>query len=254
MDLLTRVEFAEAHGVSRAAVTMAVKRGTLASTPDGEIDLRHELTVKWVIKRKTGTDPDKIYAAIQAKRQAATAVGDAQRATKVAEAETRRATNKAGRSDKIAAKITKDAAVKQAAADDKLAADMADKMFGGEIEHLPPLAEIDPSELGRYKKSSLDKIRIYEGALKVQQDREAKRGDLIPRVLVSSLFSKLHAVDANALRTLEERLIPTICSVAGLSDDDPRVIKIQKAINKETTHILRHVQRLIDTFLKKYAE
>ena len=253
MNVLSKTEFSKAHGVSRSAITQAVKSGAIAETPEGKIDLHHRDTAAWARNRTPKGNLDAIYAAVKAGKKSEAIARDAKKATEAASAEKRAAESAARQSDKGKAKAVKEAAALQAEIDENEAVGKGSYSDPLDIQ-LPPLADIKPGDLGKYHKSELDKLRIFEVALKTQQDREHKRGELIPRELVTKLFSRIQAVDSNEWRTLEERLIPTLCSVAGFADDDPRVIKIQKAINKETTRILRHTQRIIDTFLEKYAE
>ena len=213
--------------------------------------LHHPKTVEWARTHTPKGNLDIIYAAVKASKKPR---GDG-KALKAEKAKTRTAEIAARKAGKATVKATKETQAKQTEIDEnEAAAVLLANGWGGDEIQLPPLADIDPKDIWRYPKVSLDKLRIFEVAKKTQQDREQKRGELIPREIVASLFSKLHAIDAQQMRTLEERLIPTLCSVAGIADDDPKVIKIQKAINKETTQILRHIQRLIDTFLKKYVE
>lgn len=256
MNVLTKTEFATAHGVSRSAITQAVKRGALAETPQGKINLHHPTTVEWARIHTPKGNLEAIYTAVKVGKKFKEVADNAKKATKAVGAEKRAAEIAVRQSEKKRVKAAKETEALRAELDENTAAgeSVFNALSGGDGIPLPPLEDIDPKDIWRYPKASLDKLRIFEVARKTQQDREQKRGDLIPRELVTSLFSKLHAVDSNEWRTLEERLIPTLCSVAGFADDDPRVLKIQKAINKETTHILRHTQRLIDTFLATHAE
>ena len=256
MNVLTKTEFATAHGVSRSAITQAVKRGALAETSEGKINLHHPTTVEWARIHTPKGNLEAIYAAVKVGKKFKEVADDAKKATKAVGAEKRAAESAARQSEKKRAKATKETEALQAKLDENTAAGESaySALAGGEGVPLPPLEDIDPKDLWRYPKASLDKLRIFEVARKTKQDREQKRGDLIPRELVASLFSKIQAIDSGEWRTLEERLIPTLCSVAGLADDDPRMLKIQKAINKETTRILRHTQLLVDKFLVAHAE
>ena len=228
MKSLPRAEFSRIHGVDRSAVSHAVKRGTLASTPDGEVDLEDRITLDWVLQHRIKV------AKKQAKVKTPTAVKKIKQPS----------TPKTAKGPKTALKPTPPVA--------EPPQNLHELMEGG--GDLPALEDIKPDELGRYPKAAIDKLRSYETGLKIQQDRQAKRGELIPRDLVAAVFGKLHSIDSSQLKNLEERLLPLICSVAGFSDDDPRALKIQKIINKETSQALKHAKRLTGKFLASNPE
>lgn len=50
---VTKVTWAKMHGVSRAAITLAVSRGALVEAPDGTIDDKHATNRAWVDRRSS---------------------------------------------------------------------------------------------------------------------------------------------------------------------------------------------------------
>lgn len=49
---LTKADFSKRYGVTRAAVTMAVKQGRLKTTQDGNINESHAINQEWISSRK----------------------------------------------------------------------------------------------------------------------------------------------------------------------------------------------------------
>lgn len=54
MPTITRSDFAKLAGVTRAAITQAVKRRTLASEADGTIDTELPLNARWLADKRAG--------------------------------------------------------------------------------------------------------------------------------------------------------------------------------------------------------
>ena len=85
-------------------------------------------------------------------------------------------------------------------------------------------------------------------AKKAKQDREVKRGELIKRELVKSIFAQIHTVDTNQWKTLEDKIMPELCGLFEVQDGSPEAIKARKLISEEVSKILRFVKRQIDEF------
>ncbi len=114
------------------------------------------------------------------------------------------------------------------------------------------LKDITPENLIDVDKQDIDKFEKYESALTKQQKREADRNELIRRNLVETVFAKLYSVDTNELKELENRLAPAICGIFKVNDDGDESIEVRKLMNKEITKSLRHIKRIMDTFLKRH--
>ena len=215
MNLLSKADFGRAHGLLRQSVGQAIKRGTLKANKAGDVVLDDPLTL--------------IFLAKHAKR----------RLTKATERVTGKAPPPvAGTPVPQMSGVTPEM-VKAVLVDDD-EGEYPDEITAENFKHL--------------KKAQIEKWKSFETAKKVQQEREAKRGDLIRRDLVEAVFAKLYTVDTDELKALEEKLIPLICGVAGISDDDARVSKIQKGVNKEVSRALKHIKRIMESFLKKHPE
>lgn len=96
---------------------------------------------------------------------------------------------------------------------------------------------------------AVQKMQRLEAALKTRVDREAKRGGLIDRNLVSVVFAKRYQIDTNQLRPLAAKVAPDLAAELGVEDPET-VLKIEKRLDDEISRILTHVKRLMDDFLK----
>jgi hypothetical protein len=113
------------------------------------------------------------------------------------------------------------------------------------------LDDVDGNNLAFVDKTDLQKFKIYEDALKVRQDRESKRGELIPRIMVRQVISKLYSIHVNEFKTMEDRLTPDICSIFGVQDSSPEAVKIRQLLNTDSGKTLKSIQRLFNDFLAK---
>ena len=116
-----------------------------------------------------------------------------------------------------------------------------------EVEDLTEL--LDSGNLGVISKQSADRIKTIAQIQQIRVKTEEMRKELIPRVLVQRIISKLYTIDVNEFRTLGPNLAPEIAALAGI-DDSETIIKIEAIVEKEVYNILRHVKRLMDDFLK----
>ena len=98
-----------------------------------------------------------------------------------------------------------------------------------------------PIDLGK-------KWKELEATKTSKQTREVKRGELIKRELVKSIFAQIHTVDTNQWKTLEDKIMPELCGLFEVQDGSPEAIKARKMIGDEVSKILRFVKRQIDEF------
>ena len=98
------------------------------------------------------------------------------------------------------------------------------------------------------------KWKELEATKKSRQDREHKRGKLIDKVVVEKVFAKIHTVDSNQWKTLENKIAPDLCSLFKAQDGGEQSIAARKLINSEVTKILEYTKRIIDDFLKNNKE
>ena len=109
------------------------------------------------------------------------------------------------------------------------------------------LGGIDISRLGT---NEVQKVARLEAAYKTRVDREIKRGDLISRIVVQTVFGKLHTIDVNELRTLGMKLAPAVCGLCGV-EDAATVLKVEGVIDAEVFKTLKHIKRVLNDFLTK---
>ena len=100
-------------------------------------------------------------------------------------------------------------------------------------------------------KQDIDKFKVYEQALKTKLDREEKRGDLIPRIMVRQAFSKLYTIYVNQFKTAEDRLVPDICAIFGFPDSSPEAVKLREVISGDMAVGLHSTHRQFNDFMKK---
>lgn len=110
---------------------------------------------------------------------------------------------------------------------------------------LDALHNLDFSQISA---QAVQKVARIETALKTRADREAKRGLLIERVLVSTVFARLYQVDTNELRTIGAKVAPDVAAELGVEDPET-ILKIEKRIDDEVLKVLSHIKRLMDDFL-----
>lgn len=117
---------------------------------------------------------------------------------------------------------------------------------------LPPgikcFEDITIHNIHRIPQDLIKKVKELEVAKKAKQDREVKRGELIKRELVKSVFAQIHTVDTNQWKTLEDKIMPELCGTFDVQDGSPEAIKARKLISEEVSKILRFVKRQIDEF------
>jgi hypothetical protein len=96
--------------------------------------------------------------------------------------------------------------------------------------------------------ADVQKVARLESALKTRVEREAKRGQLIERKLVQTVFGRLYQIDSNQLKTLGAKLAPDIAGEMGI-EDTGSLLRIEQKIDEEVSKMLAHIKRLIDDFL-----
>ena len=114
--------------------------------------------------------------------------------------------------------------------------------------------DITIHNLHKVPKDLIDKIKSFEVAAKAKQSREVSRGKLIERDIVKKVFAKIHTVDTNQWKTLEDKITPDLCSLFKAQDGGEQSIKARKMINLEVTKILKYTKRLIDEFFIENKE
>ena len=123
---------------------------------------------------------------------------------------------------------------------------------------LPPgiesLDDINESNILTIQSDYLKKLKDLEAAKSSKQKREEALGLLIKRSTVRVVFAKLHTIDTNQWKTLEDRLAPGISGIFGFEEGCAEEVEVRRLINEEVAKTLRHEKRLLDDFLIKFKE
>lgn len=124
--------------------------------------------------------------------------------------------------------------------------DMSGDVIGINLEEI--LDAIENMDLTKLPAAQVDKIRKLEVAFKTRTERMQKRGQLIDRGLVASVFGKLYMIDTNQLRTVGAKLAPNIAGRFG-AEDPAAQLEVEKIIDDEITKVLVHIHRELNDFL-----
>ena len=119
-----------------------------------------------------------------------------------------------------------------------------------------PAPEIEPSQLdldSLSKKYEIDAAKSREMTRKYKIENEQKRGELINRNTVKQFLSKLYSIETSEFHTIGDRLGPELASLAGI-EDPGLVLQFEKAIKKEVSKTLDHIENEIDGYLRGLAE
>ena len=221
MRTVSKKYFAKLCGVSGAAITKAAQAGRIGL--DGKYVNLDDPTTDEYFKKKTGVIPD--VRPQQAKKSKPEKLTTPPPPPK----------------EVIKQKSIAPAPAKQRKIDSE----------PSEQYEMMDLTSLSDHDLGLLGISELDRMKTIEQTLKIRQDREVSRGELIPRKIVRAFCAKLHAIDSAEFKTMEDRLAPAICGLFGEPDDTENALEIRKLLNKEITNVLRHAKRLINDYLTR---
>lgn len=257
MNITSKSHFSKMCGVSKAAVTKAVRVGLIVVDDTGAVNLDHRKTRQYLGSKRSAagsgavklpgpSTPEKKPRAVKPK------VPAKKKAAKVKP--------KAPAKPKAPVELAFDLGMSEPKAPvKKKAAGVKPKAPAKPLDPddlLPPakefrtLADLTEQDLRNFTKEDVNKLKTIEQTLKTRLDREAADGRLIERSLVKQVFARIHSVDTNELKTLKDRLTPAICGVFGESDDSDNAVVIRKMLDEEMIKSLRHMKRLINDFLK----
>lgn len=112
------------------------------------------------------------------------------------------------------------------------------------------LARLSSLDIRNLTPADVGKVARLESALKTRVEREHKRGLLIDRAAVQTVFGRLYMIDSNELRTLGSKLAPEISGMLG-AEDPEKVLAVEKRIDDEVLKSLAHIKRVLGDFLRK---
>jgi len=226
MEYLSQNKFAQLAGVSNAAIIRARKEGRIFKSARG-IDPTHP-TNKHYLENARGRQGQKK----EVKRKPAGRKGHKPRGKSKAEKKRGNGKGKDNTPDYQPPGIIID--------------QLPDMPLDPENGHTD-----DPAiqEAIRITKTDADTWKRIEEIKKLQLARQEKRKELVPRVMVQRVFNRLYMIDVNQFRSLGDRVSPEIASLCGAAEQET-ILQINKIIEREIFKTLKHVQRLLDEFLK----
>lgn len=227
MRYLNQSQFAEKAGVSRAAVSKAIKKGRVIRDPDLGIDLSHAVNREYLNSEN-------------ASRTRRDNKGD------------RPGPKKAYPKPKPLKKV-KPKPKKLPPASDK-AIKLEDPPFVGDLEDLEDYEQagyIDiDGNLNTIDRISADRLKVIETIRLSKIKRETLRNKLVKRSWVTKVFNKLYQVDQGEFRTLGDKLAPDVTAICGVNDTKIEH-KINERIDEEVFKVLNHVKRILNDALKE---
>lgn len=119
----------------------------------------------------------------------------------------------------------------------------------GEVDLETILDALNNLDLNKLPGAHVQKIQRLESALKTRVERMQKRGQLIDRALVSTVFGRLYQIHSNEFRTLGAKLAPSVGGELGVENPEA-LLRIEQYIDDEVIGILSHVKRVFDKFLQ----
>jgi transcriptional regulator with XRE-family HTH domain len=229
-EYLSQAKFAEVCGITRQAVSKAVK-GERVHLTKGRVDTGHPTNVYFLESIRNRPPPRSL----------------------VTREDNRRA-------------IARDQRKKAAAAGFQL----PDVPAVGPLPDQPAAAETDPSNpspdeprrqldfsdldlngaAGLYK-NEVDVRKAMEQTRSIQLKNDEARGILIKRDLVRTFFSEWYNIETTEFLTLAEKLSPEIAALFGI-DDRNAILEVQRYIQKEISKTLDHIEITKNNFLKSF--
>ena len=247
METISKANFAKDMGVSKPAITQQAKRGKIALSDSGDVVLDHELTQKYIANRAAKQNPPpKPRKKRRRKTPPVKTTPKSPPAGSVKPKPDTPAPSKPAPMQVKAKSAPHNPPPPQAAG--AANAPVIIKEQGRSI------SGITAENYHEYSKQDIEKAKSYEQTLKIKQERQAKRGDLIERKVVATVFARMYSVEENELKSMEDKLTPASCGVFGVGDDSPEALKVRKLMNKEIAQALRHIKRIVGAFLEEQKE
>lgn len=246
---LKQAKFAELCGISKQAVSLAVKKGRIHLT-DGRIDPSHPTNRYFReagSKRRPPAPPGRSSSRRPGRRR-----GPAPPVELPAQA----GAGEPATSDQATAGAPAPPGPPGPAAGPKSAqgprnGGKLSKETAEAILRQMDFSEIDQSDTGAGYKNKADLLKVIEYTRGLQIKNETARSQLISRDIVKRFFGELYTIETTELLTLGEKLAPEIAALFGL-DDNGAILEVGKYIQKELSKTLEHIEDKLDTFLKSF--
>lgn len=102
-------------------------------------------------------------------------------------------------------------------------------------------------------KLDLEKIRIYEQARKYRLETEIKRGELVNKKLIHTVFSRIYEIHLNQMLPMKDKLVPDLAAMFGVKDEKLK-LKAAEKLDSEQWRVLNNIKRQINKFLERHGE
>lgn len=210
MNLVSQASVARGLQLSRPAIGEAVKRGVLRKI-NGYIDLDCELTQLYVSKVEERKGIKFVHPELNKPKSA----------------------NK--KRNRVPAEVPKPTQLAQINSTSSRLGD--------------PTLDRSPDEIV-LDRAELERLKIAESVIKMRTETMAKRGELVSRDTVKTVFAKLAAVDTSELHPLGDSVSGDMAAAYGRDDNESRV-KAKAIIDKRVFRAMKHRLRIMQDFLKK---
>lgn len=110
------------------------------------------------------------------------------------------------------------------------------------------LSQLATTDVRALHPQDVAKVARLESAMKTRVEREHKRGVLIERDTVRTVFARLYSIDSNELQTLGSRLAPAVCGRLGV-EDPASVLSVEQMIDEHVFKVLAHIKRVFNDYL-----
>ena len=221
---LSNYAFAELVGVSKQAITVAIRDGR-------------------VTKAKRGIDPEhptnKYYASNQDGRRKQLVQARTTKAISIKKKIVKRPAK--GKKKGRPKKINREKETLQESIDQ--AQDAVENPEASNGAHNAPNYDAALGTLNAKKLKELEHVK------KLQVETEIKRKQLVDRSIIERVFSELYLVDTNELKTLGGKLAPRIAANYKI-DDGQKIIEVERVIEAEVYRSLEHIKRILNDVLE----
>jgi hypothetical protein len=213
MRWVNQSKFAELAGVSRAAISLAIKRGRVIRQGKMGIDLEDPVNVTY----------------LQSENDSRTRSKKPKKTTKKPKP----------------TKKSKPKPKKLPPASEK-AQPVEEVEYYHEPEHEALLETYDLNGNAFIDRATADRLKVIEQARTLEIKRLKERGKLVDREHVSRIFNMLYKIDTGELRPLGDKLAPEVAAICGISGDSEIERKISSYIEDEIYKTLEHIKRRIN--------
>lgn len=119
------------------------------------------------------------------------------------------------------------------------------------IKKISDSGQLTFDDISSLSKIEMDKIKIYEDIKQKRQKRLQERKDLISIKFIKLVFGKIYDIHVNEFMAIKTRIKPDLSKIFK-TNDDVILLEAEKSIDGELWDVLRRVKYEFDNFLKRY--